>query len=230
MNKEVILKISNLTVAFKTFAGSTNAVENISVLLNRGETLGIVGESGSGKSTTALAIMKLIPDPPGKIEQGQIRFIAGDEDVDIVHYPGEKMQSLRGARIAMIFQDPMAALNPVFRCGYQVMETILQHQEVFKSAARQMTIDLLREVRLPDPEEMFDRYPHEFFGGQQQRICIARALVVGPTLLICDEAVSALDASVQAQVLNLLIHLKREMHLTYHKATNSLVMSCHSFL
>ncbi len=210
MTKERILEINNLSVTFRTDTGLNLAIDDISVSLNRGETLGIVGESGSGKSTTALAIMKLIPMHQGQIQQGQIWFTAGKEDVDIVQYPEEKMEALREARIAMIFQEPMTSLNPVFRCGDQVIEAIIQHQKVSKSVAREETIDLFREVRLPDPEEMVDRYPHQLSGGQKQRVMIAMALSCNPDILIADEPTSALDVTVQSSILDILNDLQRK--------------------
>jgi peptide/nickel transport system ATP-binding protein len=210
----MILRISNLTVAFKTYEGLNHAVDDISIALRRGQTLGIVGESGSGKSTTALAIMNLLPASSARIEKGQIWFTLGPEKLDIVRYPRGKMQALRGAHIAMVFQDPMTSLNPVFRCGDQVRESILEHQNVSRSAAHKMTVDLFREVRLPEPEEMFYRYPHQLSGGQKQRVMIAMALCCNPDILIADEPTSALDVTVQSSILTLLNELQKNRRMS----------------
>jgi peptide/nickel transport system ATP-binding protein len=210
----MILKISNLIVAFRTYTGVSYAVDDITISLSRGDTLGIVGESGSGKSTTALAIMNLLPTPAGKIEEGQIWFTLGGQEINLVQYPRRKMQSLRGDHIAMVFQDPMSSLNPVFRCGDQVMETILRHQKVSKSEAREKTINLFREVGLPRPEEIFFRYPHQLSGGQKQRVMIAMGLSCNPDILIADEPTSALDVTVQSSILSLLNDLQKNRKMS----------------
>ena len=210
----MILKISNLIVAFRTYTGVSHAVDDISISLSRGDTLGIVGESGSGKSTTALAIMNLLPTPAGRIEEGQIWFALGGREINLVQYPRRKMQSLRGDHIAMVFQDPMSSLNPVFRCGDQIMETILRHQKVSKAEARKKTVDLFREVGLPRPEEMFFRYPHQLSGGQKQRVMIAMGLSCNPDILIADEPTSALDVTVQSSILSLLNDLQKNRRMS----------------
>ena len=187
------------------------AVNDVSFTLNRGETIGIVGESGSGKSVTSLSVMRLIPNPPGTISGGEILFHKNQSgSVDLVKISEKEMRSIRGNDIAMIFQEPMTSLNPVFTCGDQVMEAILLHQKVKKKEAKKKTIALFKEVQLPRPEAIFDQYPHQISGGQKQRVMIAMAMSCNPSILIADEPTTALDVTVQQTILDLMLKLQRE--------------------
>jgi len=201
---EVLLRVKDLKTYFYTQDGVVKAVDGISFELTRGETLGIVGESGSGKSVTALSILKLIPDPPGKIVSGEIYL----DGMDIVALKEKEMQQVRGNEIAMIFQDPMTSLNPVFTIGNQIMETIMLHQRLNKKVAREKTVELLRSVGIPNPEQRIDGYPHQFSGGMRQRAMIAMALSCNPKILIADEPTTALDVTIQAQILQLMNEIK----------------------
>jgi peptide/nickel transport system ATP-binding protein len=201
----LVLDVRNLVTEFRTEHYTMRAVNNVSFQVRRGKTLGIVGESGSGKSVTSLSVMRLIPDPPGKITSGQILF--GEKDgstTDLLTLPEDAMRTYRGNRIAMIFQEPMTSLNPVFRCGDQIMEAIMLHQKVSKQEARERTLQLLHEVQLPRPDTMIDQYPHQLSGGQKQRVMIAMAMSCNPDLLIADEPTTALDVTVQATILRLM--------------------------
>ncbi len=210
MEKELI-KISNLTVEFKTDNGTHKAVDDISFSLKKGEILGIVGESGSGKSVTSLAIMQLITCPPGKIASGEIIFQKTDKSCqDLLKLTEKEIRKWRGNEIAMIFQEPMTSLNPVMKCGKQVMEAILLHQKINKKEAKAKTIELFTEVLLPKPEEVFNRYPHELSGGQKQRVMIAMSISCKPSLLIADEPTTALDVTVQKTILELLKNLQQK--------------------
>ena len=198
---EPLLEVKNLRINFKTYAGLVQAVRGVDFTLSKGETLAIVGESGSGKSVTSNALMRLIPQPAGRYEDGQILF----EGKDLLKLSEREMESIRGNEIAMIFQDPMTALNPTMRVGKQIMEVILTHKKgVSKEAAKQRAIELLAEVGIPDPERRFKQYPHEFSGGMRQRVVIAIALAAEPKILIADEPTTALDVTIQAQILELM--------------------------
>ena len=198
---EPLLEVKNLRINFKTYAGLVQAVRGVDFTLAKGETLAIVGESGSGKSVTSNALMRLIPQPAGRYEDGQILF----EGKDLLKLSEREMESIRGNEIAMIFQDPMTALNPTMRVGKQIMEVILTHKKgVSKEAAKQRAIELLAEVGIPDPEHRFKQYPHEFSGGMRQRVVIAIALAAEPKILIADEPTTALDVTSQAQILELM--------------------------
>ena len=198
---EPLLEVKNLRINFKTYAGLVQAVRGVDFTLAKGETLAIVGESGSGKSVTSNALMRLIPQPAGRYEDGQILF----EGKDLLKLSEREMESIRGNEIAMIFQDPMTALNPTMRVGKQIMEVILTHKKgVSKDAAKQRAIELLAEVGIPDPERRFKQYPHEFSGGMRQRVVIAIALAAEPKILIADEPTTALDVTIQAQILELM--------------------------
>ena len=198
---EPLLEVKNLRINFKTYAGLVQAVRGVDFTLAKGETLAIVGESGSGKSVTSNALMRLIPQPAGRYEDGQILF----EGKDLLKLSEREMESIRGNEIAMIFQDPMTALNPTMRVGNQIMEVILTHKKgVSKEAAKQRAIELLAEVGIPDPERRFKQYPHEFSGGMRQRVVIAIALAAEPKILIADEPTTALDVTIQAQILELM--------------------------
>ena len=201
------LEVENLNVMFPTQSGSVAAVRDLNFNITEGGTLGLVGESGSGKSATSLAIMRLLP-PQARIS-GKIRF-AGE---DLLTLPESSMRSIRGARISMIFQEPMTALNPVMRVGDQIEEAVLAHHRVTKAQARQQTIDALREVAIPEPERRIRNYPHQLSGGQRQRVMIAMALVNHPQLLIADEPTTALDVTIQAQILDLLRGLRDKYRL-----------------
>ena len=207
--KEKILEVKNLYVSFDTYAGEVQAIRDLSFEVHRGETLAIVGESGSGKSVTVQTIMKLIPMPPGRIKSGEIMF----EGIDLVKASPKKMRELRGGKIGMIFQDPMTSLNPTMKIGKQIMEGILQHKKVTKVEAKRLSIEMLEKVGIAKPKERFNQYPHEFSGGMRQRVVIAIALAAEPDLLICDEPTTALDVTVQAQIINLINDLKKEMNI-----------------
>lgn len=196
---EKILEVKNLHVTFSTYGGTVKAVRGVYFHVNRGETLAIVGESGCGKSVTSNAIMRLIPDPPGKITQGEVLF-KGD---DLTKISAKKMRSIRGVDISMIFQDPMTALNPTLTIGNQLMEGLLQHRNINKGRAKKKAIEMLNLVGIPNPEERINHYPHHFSGGMRQRIVIAIALICEPDLLIADEPTTALDVTIQAQILEL---------------------------
>jgi len=206
-----LLEFKNLVTEFHTEGKVVKAVNNISFTLNKGETIGVVGESGSGKSVTSLSAMRLIPSPPGKIANGEIVFHKKDgEKVDLLQLSEKEMRSYRGNEIAMIFQEPMTSLNPVFTCGDQVMEAIMLHQYISKPNAKELTIKLFEEVQLPDPERIFNTYPHQISGGQKQRVMIAMAMSCQPSILVADEPTTALDVTVQKTILELMQKLQKE--------------------
>ena len=210
MEKQLLLEVKNLVTSFRTEEETIKAVNDISFSLSRGETIGIVGESGSGKSVTSLSIMRLIPNPPGKITGGEIIYHTGaGTSLDIVTLPEKEMRKLRGNDIAMIFQEPMTSLNPVYTCGDQVMEAILLHQPCSKKEAKEKTIQLFKEVQLPRAENIFNSYPHQLSGGQKQRVMIAMAMSCQPNILIADEPTTALDVTVQATILDLMLKLQQ---------------------
>ncbi len=206
MAESPLLDVRDLVVQFKTQDGVVTAVNNVSFSVNRGETLGIVGESGSGKSVTSLAIMRLIPSPPGKIAGGKIMF----DGENLVDFSESEMRKIRGNRISMIFQDPMTSLNPVLRIGRQMTESLQLHMGMSMAQARKRSIDLLGMVGIPSPDKRLDDYPHQFSGGMRQRVMIAMGLACNPELLIADEPTTALDVTIQAQILELLNRLKNE--------------------
>ena len=201
---EAILKVENLRTYFHTEDGTVKAVDGVSINIPAGQTLGVVGESGSGKSVTSLSIMGLLPKHAASIESGKIWF----EDTDLLSITPSALADLRGRDMAMIFQEPMTSLNPVFRVGDQVAEAILRHEEVTPAEARDRTLQLFHEVGIPDPESRIDSFPHEMSGGQKQRVMIAMALACNPKLLIADEPTTALDVTIQAQILDLLRDLR----------------------
>jgi peptide/nickel transport system ATP-binding protein len=214
MEKQPLLEVKNLVTQFKTDDEFIKAVNDISFTLHKGETIGIVGESGSGKSVTSLSIMQLIPNPPGKITQGEIIYHTKDNKVvDLVKTKNDEMRHYRGNEIAMIFQEPMTSLNPVITCGNQVMEVLLLHQKISKNEAREKTIKLFEEVQLPNPTLMLDRYPHQLSGGQKQRVMIAMAMSCNPNILIADEPTTALDVTVQKTILELMKKLQMEHNM-----------------
>lgn len=219
-----LLEVKNLSVTFSTSKGLVQAVKNVSFTLYKGETLGIVGESGSGKSVTSLAILRLIQEGVGRVSEGEIIFHSPRMGkVNLLNLSEAQMRKdIRGNDIAMIFQEPMTSLNPVYTCGEQVMETILLHQEVSKEEAKKRTIALFDKVKLPDPERIFKAYPHEISGGQKQRVMIAMALSCEPALLIADEPTTALDVTVQAEVLKLIQELRDELGMAVIFITHDL--------
>jgi oligopeptide transport system ATP-binding protein len=204
---EKLLEVKDLEVSFRTYGGQVKAVRGVSFDLYKGETLAIVGESGSGKSVTSQTIMKLIPMPPGEITGGQILF----EGNDIVPKTDKEMEKIRGKEISMIFQDPMTSLNPTMRIGNQIMEVLMKHQNMTTGSAKDRAIELLRLVGIPMAEKRVTQYPHEFSGGMRQRAMIAIALAANPKLLIADEPTTALDVTIQAQILDLMKDLQKKM-------------------
>lgn len=203
-----ILEVKNLHVSFHTYAGEVKAVRGVDFFLRKGETLAIVGESGSGKSVTSKSIMRLIPDPPGRIVKGEILF--GGKD--LVKLREKEMQAIRGSEIAMIFQDPMTSLNPTMTVGKQIAEGLIKHQNIGTSAeAKQRVVELLKLVGIPNPEMRLSQYPHQFSGGMRQRVVIAVALACYPKVLIADEPTTALDVTIQAQILDLMRDLQKQM-------------------
>jgi len=211
MQGNSLLEIKNLVTEFRTEDETVKAVDQISFVLNKGETLGIVGESGSGKSVTSLSVMRLIPNPPGKISGGEIIYHSKNKGpIDLLKLSEKEMRELRGNEIAMIFQEPMTSLNPVFTCGEQVMEAIIIHQKITKKEAKEKTIQLFNKVQLPRPEGIFDAYPHQISGGQKQRVMIAMAMSCNPSILIADEPTTALDVTVQKTILDLMRKLQDE--------------------
>lgn len=215
----VLLEVKNLRTGFKTDDGYFTAVDDVSFNLEKGKTLGIVGESGCGKSVTSLSIMRLIPNPPGKIESGEILF----EGKDLLRLSEEQMRKIRGNDIAMIFQEPMTSLNPVFTIGNQIGEAIALHQKnLTKHDVRQKTIEMLKLVGIPEAEKRVDEYPHQLSGGMRQRVMIAMALSCNPKLLIADEPTTALDVTIQAQVLELIRKLQREFSASMILITHDL--------
>ncbi|WP_018341979.1 ABC transporter ATP-binding protein [Cytophaga aurantiaca] len=212
--QDFLLKVSNLSTHFRTERGIVKAVDDVSFTLKRGETIGIVGESGSGKSVTALSLMQLIPNPPGKIANGTIEFNHPEKGIiDLITLDKKEMQDERGNSISMIFQEPMTSLNPVFTCGNQVMEAIQLHQKVSSQEAKKRTIELFEKVELPRPEAIFNSYPHQISGGQKQRVMIAMAMSCNPSILIADEPTTALDVTVQARILELMQQLRDENNM-----------------
>ncbi|WP_413560377.1 ABC transporter ATP-binding protein [Bdellovibrio sp. HCB209] len=217
MNNNNILEVKNLAVQFKTEDGIVEAVKGISFNIPKGKTVGLVGESGSGKSITSLAIMQLIGHP-GKITSGEILF----EGEDLVKASDKRMQEIRGARISMIFQEPMTSLNPVLTVADQITETLMLHQKMSKEAALAKGLDLLRQVGIPHPEERLYFYPHKFSGGQRQRIMIAMAIACNPDVLICDEPTTALDVTIQKQILDLLADIQKSTNMSLLFITHDL--------
>ena len=216
---EPLLEVRNLKTGFKTDDGAFLAVDDVSFKLEKGKTLGIVGESGCGKSVASLSIMRLIPTPPGKIEGGQIIF----DGKDLLHLNESEMRKIRGNRIAMIFQEPMTSLNPVFTVGDQIAEAIeLHHKGLSREEIRQRTIEMLRKVGIPEPEDRINNYPHQMSGGMRQRVMIAMALSCDPEILIADEPTTALDVTIQAQILDLIRKLQKEMNTAMILITHDL--------
>lgn len=214
----MLLEIKDLRTYFHTYEGTSRAVDGVSLAVDEGKTLGIVGESGCGKSVTALSTMRLIPMPPGSIESGEILF----RGEDLVNISEKKMRRIRGKDISMIFQEPMTSLNPVFTCGNQISEAVRLHQRLNRKEARVKGVEMLRLVGIPDPEQRYDEYPHQLSGGMRQRVMIAMALSCNPALLIADEPTTALDVTVQAQILELLRSLQKKMGMAVIIITHDL--------
>jgi peptide/nickel transport system ATP-binding protein len=209
-----LLSIRDLSIGFQTEAGLEPGVEHIDLQVRRGEIVGLVGESGSGKSITSLSILQLLPVPPARVLSGEILFTdRAGRTLDLLKLGRAPLQKIRGAGIAMIFQEPMTSLNPVYTCGEQVTEAISAHRKIRAGDARREAIALFAKVRLPDPERIFSRYPHQLSGGQKQRVMIAMAMSGGPSLLICDEPTTALDVTVQKTILSLIRSLQQEEDL-----------------
>ena len=205
--EDMVLDVKNLQTVFFTNSGLFKAVDDVSFSVRRGETLAIVGESGCGKSVTALSVMRLVPDPPGRIVGGQILL----EGTDLLRLDETAMRAVRGNRISMIFQEPMTSLNPVMRIGDQITEAVRLHQNVTSKEAWKQAVDMLRLVRIPEPERRAVEYPHQLSGGMRQRAMIAMALACRPALLIADEPTTALDVTIQAQILALIVDLQNKL-------------------
>jgi len=220
MNAALLLGVEGLTVGFNTENGPVRVVEDVSFELAEGETMGLVGESGCGKSVTAQTIMRLLPMPPARIDAGRVMFEGGD----LLRLPEAGMRDVRGRRIGMIFQEPMTSLNPTQRIGHQVAESLVLHQGLGYGAARATVIDILRKTGIGNAERRIDQYPHELSGGLRQRVMIAMALVCGPKLLIADEPTTALDVTIQAQIIELLKSLQRDLRLSVLLITHDLAV------
>ncbi|RLC90224.1 MAG: peptide ABC transporter ATP-binding protein [Chloroflexi bacterium] len=215
---EHLLEVKNLTTRFYTEDGIVHAVNGISYTLDEGDTLGVVGESGCGKSVHALSIMRLIPQPPGKIEKGEVFF----KGQDLLKLSEDEMRHVRGAKIAMVFQDPMTSLNPVLTIGFQIMEALKLHQGMDDMQARERTAELLDLVGIPEAAQRVDDYPHQFSGGMRQRAMIAMALSCNPSILIADEPTTALDVTIQAQIIELVRRLQHQLGMTVIWITHDL--------
>ena len=218
MSLSPLLQIKNLHTYFYTYDGIAKAVDGIDLTINNGETLGLVGESGCGKSVTALSVLRLIQNPPGSIVKGEILF----DNQNILNLTLDQMQHIRGNNISMIFQEPMTSLNPVYRIGDQIAETIRIHRQASRQEARDHAVEMLRKVKIPDPEKRIHEYPHQMSGGMRQRVMIAIALSCNPKLLIADEPTTALDVTIQAQILNLMNQLKRDVSASVLLITHDL--------
>ncbi len=213
-----ILRIETLKTQFFTFEGVARAVDDVSFDLQKGEILGVVGESGCGKSVTAQSVMRLIPEPPGRIVQGRILF----DGRDLVRLPAEQMRTIRGRRIAMIFQEPMSSLNPVYTIGEQIAEMFMLHLNLPRRESLDRAIEMLRKVQIPAPEKRVRAYPHQLSGGMRQRAMIAMALSCNPEILIADEPTTALDVTTQAQILDLMLQLKADFGTAIMMITHDL--------
>ena len=218
MRNGSLLTVQDLRTHFFTGEGVVRAVDGVTLSVRPGETLGLVGESGCGKTVTALSILRLVPDPPGRIVGGTICF----DGRDLLRLPEEEMRSIRGCAISMIFQEPMTSLNPVFTVGEQVAEGIRHHEKVSRREAWDRAVEVLRRVKIPDPARRAYEYPHQLSGGLRQRVMIAMALALGPRLLIADEPTTALDVTIQAQIIELLMGLQEEMQMAVILITHDL--------
>ena len=215
---ERLLDVKNLKTYFFTDEGVVRAVDGVDLYIEKGETLGVVGESGCGKSVTALSIMKLIPSPPGKIVEGEILY----NGTNLVDLPAGQMRKIRGKEISMIFQEPMTSLNPVFTCGEQIAEALRLHEGLGRRAAMDKTVEMLKLVHIPNAERRVKEYPHQLSGGMRQRVMIAMALSCNPKLLIADEPTTALDVTIQAQILELLNELKSKLKMAVMLITHDM--------
>ena len=218
MNDQTLLEVKDLKTYFFTYEGVAKAVDGVTYRLAKGEPLGVVGESGCGKSVTALSVLRLIPVPPGKVVGGEILF----KGKNLLGLPEDEMRKIRGNRISMIFQEPMTSLNPVFTAGNQIQETFRLHQGLSKKESLEKTVEMLKFVNIPTPEKCVDRYPHELSGGMRQRVMIAMALACRPEILIADEPTTALDVTIQAQILDLMNKLKEELGMAIILITHNL--------
>ena len=218
MSNQSVLDIQDLKTYFFTYEGVAKAVDGVSYRLAKGEPLGVVGESGCGKSVTALSVLRLIPVPPGKVVGGQILF----KGQNLLSLPEDEMRKIRGNRISMVFQEPMTSLNPVFTVGNQIQETFRLHQGLSKKDSLEKTVEMLKFVNIPTPEKCVERYPHELSGGMRQRVMIAMALACKPEILIADEPTTALDVTIQAQILDLMTKLKEELGMAIILITHNL--------
>lgn len=213
-----LLEVNNLEINFKTYGGEVKAVRDVSFHVDKGEVVAIVGESGSGKSVTVQSIMALIPTPPGIIKGGSIQF----QGKELLNQPKKDLRKIKGSKISMIFQDPMTSLNPTMRVGKQIEEGLIIHQRLSKSDAKRRAVEMIRLVGIPNPEDRYNQYPHEFSGGMRQRAMIASALACNPELLIADEPTTALDVTIQAQVLELMKKIQEEMNTSMILITHDL--------
>lgn len=218
MNDQIVLEIKDLRTYFYTYEGVAKAVDGVSYQLTKGEPLGVVGESGCGKSVMGLSVLRLIPVPPGKIVSGEILF----KGKNLLEISEEGMRKIRGNRISMIFQEPMTSLNPVFTIGNQIQETFKLHQGLSRKESLEKTVEMLRLVNIPSPERGVERYPHELSGGMRQRVMIAMALACNPEILIADEPTTALDVTIQAQIIDLMVKLKEELGMAIILITHNL--------
>jgi len=218
MADQRLLDVKNLKTYFFTDEGVVRAVDGVDLYINQGETLGVVGESGCGKSVTALSIMKLIPQPPGRIVDGEMNY----NGVNLVDLPANRMRKIRGKEISMVFQEPMTSLNPVFTCGEQIAEALRLHEGLGRRDAMNKTVEMLKLVHIPNAERRVKEYPHQLSGGMRQRIMIAMALSCNPKLLIADEPTTALDVTIQAQILELLNELKSKLRMAVMLITHDM--------
>lgn len=224
---DILLQVEDLRTCFQTEQGLVKAVDGVTFNVGRGETLGIVGESGCGKSITALSILNMVPQPRGRIEGGQIQYYkSADAVIDISALPpsSPEMRDIRGNEIAMIFQEPMSSLTPVYTIGQQIMEAIELHQNLDKKESKELAIEMLRRVQIPAPEQRVNEYPHQLSGGMRQRAMIAMALSCNPSLLIADEPTTALDVTIQAQILDLMLDLQDEYGMSIMLITHDLAV------
>lgn len=210
MHVKELLKIENLRLYFDTEEGTVKALEDVNLTVNEGEIVGVVGETGSGKSITAMSILRLIPSPPARMLAGKIWF----EDQEISSLDEEKMREIRGKKIAMIFQEPMTSLNPTFTVGEQLCDVLMTHAKIDKKQATMKILEVFKLVRMQDPVALLDKYPHQLSGGMRQRVMIAMALLCNPRLLIADEATTALDVTIQAQILGLIKRMNEQLKLS----------------